>query len=103
MINYARSRARIKTAHYFFILLIWVICLTYFFPILYMFITSLKHETDVIPPKLFFTPTLENYRAVLLSSDIVAHIVNRPSSRSPRWCCASSWECPPHTPSSSEN
>ncbi|MGO8695405.1 MAG: carbohydrate ABC transporter permease [Rectinemataceae bacterium] len=76
MINYARSRARIKTAHYFFILLIWVICLTYFFPILYMFITSLKHETDVIPPKLFFTPTLENYRAVLLSSDIVAHIVN---------------------------
>ncbi|HUW40903.1 MAG TPA: carbohydrate ABC transporter permease [Rectinemataceae bacterium] len=76
MIDYTGSRARRRTAHYLFVLLIWVICLVYFFPILYMFITSLKHETDVVPPKLFFTPTLENYRTVLLSSDIVSHIVN---------------------------
>jgi sorbitol/mannitol transport system permease protein len=68
--------ARRKALHYLLILFIWAVCLAYFFPILYMFITSLKHETDVIPPKLFFTPTLENYRTVLLSSDIVSHILN---------------------------
>ncbi len=76
MTGLAVGKMRKRILHYLFITLIWIICLVYFFPIIYMFLTSLKHETDVVPPRLFFTPTLENYRTVLLSSDIVSHIVN---------------------------
>ncbi len=37
------------------------------FPVVWGFLTSLKTERDVLawPPVLFFTPTLDNYRAVL--------------------------------------
>jgi len=56
-------------------LLIVGLCLTYFFPIFYMFLTSFKSEADTVPPKLFFTPTLENYQAVF-TSDIFRHILN---------------------------
>jgi sorbitol/mannitol transport system permease protein len=54
---------------------IWALCIAFFFPILYMVLTSFKHETDAIPPRLFFTPTLENYRTVL-GSGILPHILN---------------------------
>jgi sorbitol/mannitol transport system permease protein len=54
---------------------IWAVCLAFFFPILYMVLTSFKHETEAVPPSLFFTPTLENYRTVL-SSGILPHILN---------------------------
>jgi sorbitol/mannitol transport system permease protein len=54
---------------------IWALCLSFFFPILYMVLTSFKHETDAIPPRLLFSPTLENYRAVL-GSGILPHILN---------------------------
>jgi sorbitol/mannitol transport system permease protein len=57
------------------IVAIWAICLSFFFPILYMVLTSFKHETEAIPPRLFFTPTLENYR-VVLDSGILPHILN---------------------------
>lgn len=55
--------------------LIVVLCLTYFFPIFYMFLTSFKSEADTVPPKLLFTPTWENYQAVF-TSDIFRHIAN---------------------------
>jgi ABC-type glycerol-3-phosphate transport system permease component len=40
------------------------------FPVFWGFLTSLKTERDVLawPPVLFFTPTLDNYRAVLEGS-----------------------------------
>jgi sorbitol/mannitol transport system permease protein len=53
----------------------WVVCVLYFFPLLYMFLTGIKTETDAVPPSLFFTPTLENYRTVL-SSGILPHLLN---------------------------
>ncbi len=56
-------------------LVVVAVCVSYFFPLLYMFVTSFKTEADTIPPKLFFTPTLENYQTVL-SGDILPHIVN---------------------------
>jgi sorbitol/mannitol transport system permease protein len=52
-----------------------VLCLAYFFPIFYMILTSFKTEADTVPPKLFFTPTLENYQTIF-TSDIARHIVN---------------------------
>ncbi|MFM9106909.1 MAG: carbohydrate ABC transporter permease [Chloroflexota bacterium] len=45
--------------------LAWVIAIVYFFPVLYMFLTGFKTEAAAVelPPKLIFTPTLENYQA----------------------------------------
>ncbi|MGI9252703.1 MAG: carbohydrate ABC transporter permease [Thermomicrobiales bacterium] len=47
-------------------ILAWIIALIYFFPVLYMLLTSFKTEAAAVqlPPKLIFMPTLENYRAV---------------------------------------
>jgi sorbitol/mannitol transport system permease protein len=56
-------------------LLVWALCLVYFFPLLYMFMTSFKAETDAVPPKFFFTPTIENYVTVL-SSGILPYLFN---------------------------
>ena len=56
-------------------LVVVVLCLAYFFPIFYMILTSFKTEADTVPPKLFFTPTLENYQ-LIFTSDIARHIIN---------------------------
>ncbi len=47
-------------------ILSWSIAFLFFFPILWMFITSFKTEIEAVstPPSLFFKPTLENYTAV---------------------------------------
>jgi ABC-type sugar transport system, permease component len=49
--------------------------LLFFFPLLYMILTSFKPELQVIPPSLFFKPTLENYKTVL-NSDIMLYLKN---------------------------
>lgn len=47
--------------------LAWVLALGFFFPVFWMVLTSFKQETDAStdPPTLFFTPTLDQYSAVL--------------------------------------
>jgi sorbitol/mannitol transport system permease protein len=47
----------------------WVAGITFFFPVLWMVLTGFKQEADAYsdPPKLFFTPTLDQYRGVLES------------------------------------
>lgn len=55
--------------------LLMAIALIYSFPILYMVLSSFKREVDVAPPSLSFTPTLENYRAVI-GPELVAHLGN---------------------------
>jgi len=49
-----------------------------FFPILWMFLTGFKTEADafVLPPKFFFTPTLESIHAALSRSDYGGHFMN---------------------------
>ncbi|MFY0664741.1 MAG: carbohydrate ABC transporter permease [Natronospirillum sp.] len=44
----------------------WLVALLIFFPIFWMVLTSFKTEFEAIslPPKLFFTPTLENYQLI---------------------------------------
>ena len=44
----------------------WLVALLIFFPIIWMVLTSFKTELEAVatPPKLFFSPTLENYRDV---------------------------------------
>ena len=47
--------------------LAWVIALGFFFPVLWMVLTAFKEEGDAYtdPPKLLFTPTLQQFRDVL--------------------------------------
>jgi sorbitol/mannitol transport system permease protein len=47
----------------------WVAGIAFFFPVLWMVLTGFKQEADAYsdPPKLFFTPTLDQYRGVLES------------------------------------
>jgi len=49
-----------------------VIGLFYFFPVLWIILTAFKTRTDAlaIPPKLFFTPTLENFKGVFFRSSV---------------------------------
>jgi sorbitol/mannitol transport system permease protein len=51
--------------------LAWLVAGAVFFPIFWMLLTAFKSEIDAIsvPPKLFFTPTLENYTAVSQRAD----------------------------------
>lgn len=52
------------------IVLVYVISFLYSLPTLWIVLTALKTRVDVyaIPPKLFFTPTLDNFRAVFYRS-----------------------------------
>ncbi len=52
------------TASYVFIAITLILTVT---PILWTFLSSFKFATDIatVPPKLLFTPTLENYRIVI--------------------------------------
>lgn len=53
-------------------LVLYLVVLTFLlFPLVWVLMMSLKDYADVIayPPKLIFTPTLENYRSVLFGSD----------------------------------
>lgn len=47
-------------------LLAWIAALGFFFPVFWMVLTAFKQEADAYadPPKLFFTPTLEQFRGV---------------------------------------
>lgn len=55
-----------EDAHPLLAITAWVVALIAFFPVLYMVVTGFKTETAAVelPPRLFFTPTLENYRAI---------------------------------------
>jgi sorbitol/mannitol transport system permease protein len=45
----------------------WVVGIAFFFPVLWMVLTAFKQEADAYtdPPKLFFSPTLEQFKEVL--------------------------------------
>lgn len=45
----------------------WLVALVFFMPVLWMVLSSFKQEADAAsnPPKFFFTPTLDQYAAIL--------------------------------------
>lgn len=55
-----------------------VTLLFFLFPPIWLFLTSVKTFRDAftIPPKLFFTPTFENYRNVFATKQIQAFLLN---------------------------
>ncbi|WP_062991919.1 carbohydrate ABC transporter permease [Nocardia anaemiae] len=62
-----RIRRRRSRAGLLWGALAWVIGIGMFFPVLWMVLTAFKQEGDAYtdPPKLFFTPTLDQFSAVL--------------------------------------
>jgi multiple sugar transport system permease protein len=44
----------------------------YFFPVFWIILTAFKRRTDVleIPPRLFFTPTLDNFKSVFFRTSV---------------------------------
>jgi sorbitol/mannitol transport system permease protein len=55
----------------------WLVVIVFFFPVLWMWLESLKTETQAAssPPTIFFTPTLEEFQAVL-SGDFPPFFIN---------------------------
>ncbi len=76
----ARSRPGIRWGGLALTLLTLIVALAMFFPILWMALTSLKTENLAIsfPPRLFFTPTLENWQATVFNprSPFFQYLVN---------------------------
>lgn len=61
-----------------FYVLITTIALIVLFPFLWMLTSSFKTQVDIIawPPKLFFEPTLQNYRKVFEEQDFLKYFLN---------------------------
>ena len=61
-----------------FYLLVLTIALIVLFPFLWMLTSSFKTQVDIIswPPKLFFDPTLQNYRKVFEEQDFLKYFLN---------------------------
>jgi sorbitol/mannitol transport system permease protein len=57
--------------------LAWIAAIGFFFPVLWMFLTGFKQEADAFTstPKLVFTPTLDQYRAVF-DRDFAPFLIN---------------------------
>jgi len=70
-----KFKSQKKLKHYGINVFSAFVALLYSFPILYMVLTSFKPEEQVAPPSLLFTPTLENYRAVL-DAGLTLHATN---------------------------
>lgn len=58
-------------------LLAWVVALVMFFPVAWMFVTGFKQESQAAtdPPTWLFTPTLEQFQAIL-GRDFVPYLLN---------------------------
>lgn len=70
----ASVRSTLKKTALFIV--IYAIAILYFFPILYMFLTGFKTEAQAVMPAIFFKPTLETYKKVLLDPTMHQYLRN---------------------------
>ncbi len=70
-----RRHPAVVTAHYSMLVLLAIVCVA---PIVLMFATSLKVQTQIFTNSInfFFTPTLENYREVLGEGSFTRYLTN---------------------------
>ena len=78
MANVSLRTSRVKSLIKKIILciVIYVISITYFFPLLYMFLSGFKTEHQAVMPAIFFNPTLETYRRVLFDPSMIRSLQN---------------------------
>lgn len=55
---------------------VFIIAISYFFPILYMILTSFKTEYQAVKPSLFFKPTLVTFKKVLSDKNMYGYLKN---------------------------
>lgn len=65
-----------KTQSTLLIFFIFFIAVLYFFPILYMFLSSFKTEAQAVSPRLFFKPTLQTIIKVLGNPNMFSFLRN---------------------------
>jgi polyol transport system permease protein len=72
-----RRRAPLRSSRLLWSLVGWVVAILFFFPVLWMALEALKTEVQAasIPPTILFTPTLEEFQAVL-SRDFPPFFIN---------------------------
>jgi sorbitol/mannitol transport system permease protein len=65
----ASAPSKRSTGNVIMAIVSWVVGIVFFFPVFWMVLTAFKQENDAYtnPPKLFFTPTLEQFKEVLAS------------------------------------
>jgi sorbitol/mannitol transport system permease protein len=75
------SPGRVRAGRLLVPTLAWVAAIGFFFPVFWMFLTGFKHEADAFtsPPKLVFTPTLDQYRAIF-DRDFAPFLINSASA-----------------------
>jgi sorbitol/mannitol transport system permease protein len=68
---------RFHTARLVVPTLAWIAAIGFFFPVFWMFLTGFKQEADAFttPPKLIFSPTLDQYRAIF-ERDFAPFLIN---------------------------
>jgi multiple sugar transport system permease protein len=56
----------------------WIVALIFFAPILWIFLAAFKTNSDIlsIPPKFFFTPTLENFAFMFSQPNVPTYFLN---------------------------
>lgn len=72
-----RQRASVRRSRWFWSLVGWLVAFVFFFPVLWMGLEALKSEAQAssIPPTILFTPTLDEFQAVL-SRDFPPFFIN---------------------------
>lgn len=67
-----------QVGYLLFVVFILAVLVFYLFPIIWMIISSLKTQGDAyaMPPRLIFTPTLRNYREVLVDRHLLGFLRN---------------------------
>ena len=68
----ARKHREIGKAGWGYTAITSIVGFIYFFPVFWIILTAFKTRTDAlaVPPKLFFTPTLENFQSVFFRASI---------------------------------
>ena len=76
-----RAPGRFRAGRLLVPALAWIAAIGFFFPVLWMFLTGFKQEADAFtrPPKLFFAPTLEQYRQIF-ARDFAPFLINSASA-----------------------
>jgi sorbitol/mannitol transport system permease protein len=71
------GRPRFRAGRLLVPTLAWIAAIGFFFPVLWMFLTGFKQEADAFtsPPKLVFSPTLDQYRAIF-DRDFAPFLIN---------------------------
>ena len=74
--NLGTARTRRVVNNVFLAVVIYTVAILYFFPILYMFLSGFKTEAQAVMPSIFFKPTLETYKKVLLDPTMHQYLNN---------------------------